>query len=105
MPRSPTGTYGECTPGEWLEVTAGYSATWNIVFSGLTLRRLTPSLRLLIPEDIKPLDMPATVDSISAGVVVALPRRAHLPIGLASGLLNKPVSVPWRNGLPLRLTV
>jgi hypothetical protein len=30
---------------------------------------------------------------------------AHLPIVIASGLLNKPVSVPWWNGLPLRLTV
>jgi hypothetical protein len=26
------------------------------------------------------------------------------PIVIASGLLNKPVSVPWWNGLPLRLT-
>ena len=33
------------------------------------------------------------------------PRRAHLPIVIAAGLLNKPVSVPWWNGLPLRLTV
>ena len=51
------------------------------------------------------LDMPATVDITPAGVAVEFPRRAHLPIVIASGLLNKPVSVPWWNGLPLRLTV
>ena len=27
------------------------------------------------------------------------------PPVIAAGLLNKPVSVPWWNGLPLRLTV
>jgi hypothetical protein len=37
-------------------------------------------------------------------VVVQFHRRAHLPIVMASGLLNKPVKVPWWNGLPLRLT-
>jgi hypothetical protein len=37
-------------------------------------------------------------------VAVEFHRRAHLPIVLASGLLNKPVHVPWWNGLPLRLT-
>jgi hypothetical protein len=31
-------------------------------------------------------------------------RRAHLPIILASDLVEKPVKVPWWNGLPLRLT-
>ena len=51
------------------------------------------------------LDMPATVEITRTGVVVEFPRRAHLPIVIASGLLNKPVSVPWWNGLPLRLTV
>ena len=51
------------------------------------------------------LDMPATVEITPTGVVVEFPRRAHLPVVIASGLLNKPVSVPWWNGLPLRLTV
>ena len=50
------------------------------------------------------IDMPATVEVSQTGVVVAFHRRAHLPIVLASGLLNKPVKVPWWNGLPLRLT-
>jgi hypothetical protein len=31
-------------------------------------------------------------------------RRAHLPIILASGRLDAPVSVPWWNGIPLRMT-
>jgi hypothetical protein len=50
------------------------------------------------------IDMPATVEITQAGVVVEFHRRAHLPIVIASGLLNKPVNVPWWNGLPLRLT-
>jgi hypothetical protein len=50
------------------------------------------------------IDMPATVEVTETGVVVAFHRRAHLPIVIASGLLNKPVPVPWWNDLPLRLT-
>jgi len=50
------------------------------------------------------IDMPATVDVTKTEVVVKFHRRAHLPIVLASGLLNKRVKVPWWNGLPLRLT-
>jgi hypothetical protein len=38
-------------------------------------------------------------------LIIESHRRAHLPIVLASGLLNRPVNVPWWNGLPLRLTV
>jgi hypothetical protein len=49
-------------------------------------------------------DMPATVTVEERGVEVHFDRRAHLPIVIASGLLNKPVNVPWWNGLPLRLT-
>ena len=51
------------------------------------------------------IDMPATVEISKAGVAVEFHRRAHLPIVMASGLLNKPVNVPWWNGLPLRLSV
>jgi len=50
------------------------------------------------------IDMPATVDVTKTGVIVQFHRRAHLPIVIASGRLNKPVKVPWWNGLPLRLT-
>jgi len=49
-------------------------------------------------------DMPATVTVGSQEVVVRFHRRAHLPIVLASGLLNDPVRVPWWGGRPLRFT-
>jgi hypothetical protein len=51
------------------------------------------------------IDMPATVDITPTEVVVQFHRRAHLPIVIASGRLDTPVSVPWWNGLRLRLTV
>ena len=50
------------------------------------------------------IDMPATVDITSTGVNVQFHRRAHLPIIIASGLLNTPVVIPWWNNLPLTLT-
>src|SRR5207244_3524871 len=50
------------------------------------------------------IDMPATVDITDSEVQVRFHRRAHLPIVLASGLLDAPVTVPWWNGMRLRLT-
>ena len=50
------------------------------------------------------IQMPATVRVTDAEVVVNFHRRAHLPIIIASGLLEKPVSVPWWNGKSLRMT-
>ena len=50
------------------------------------------------------IDMPATVDVTETGVTVDFHRRAHLPIVMASGLLNKQTPVPWWHGMPLRLT-
>src|SRR5205809_4602479 len=50
------------------------------------------------------IDMPATVEVTETGVVVEFHRRAHLPIIMASGLLNSSVPVPWWDGQPLRLT-
>jgi hypothetical protein len=50
------------------------------------------------------IDMPAAVEVTKTEVLVQFHRRAHLPIVIASGRLNKPVRVPWWNGLPLRLT-
>ncbi|MGH2376555.1 MAG: hypothetical protein ACRDIC_24235, partial [bacterium] len=50
------------------------------------------------------IDMPADVRITDTEVQVSFHRRAHLPIILASGLMGKPISVPWWNGLPLRLT-
>jgi transposase len=49
-------------------------------------------------------DMSADVELSDKEVRVSFHRRAHLPIILASGLMEKPVAVPWWNGLPLRLT-
>jgi transposase len=51
------------------------------------------------------IDMPADVKIEDNGIDVKFHRRAHLPIILASGLMNRPVSVPWLNGLPLQLTI
>ena len=50
------------------------------------------------------IDMPAIVTLAAKEVCVSFHRRAHLPIVLASGLTDKPVPVPWWNGVPLRLT-
>jgi len=50
------------------------------------------------------IDMPAEVKVTPEQVQVSFHRRAHLPIVLASGLLNQPVQVPWWNQLPLHLT-
>ena len=50
------------------------------------------------------IDMSAEVEVSNKEVSVSFHRRAHLPIVLAAGLMEKPVPVPWWNGLPLRLT-
>lgn len=49
-------------------------------------------------------DMPATVEISAIGVQVHFHRRAHLPIIIASGLLDVPVRIPWWNNLPLTMT-
>lgn len=49
-------------------------------------------------------DMPADVTITRNQVNVSYHRRAHLPIILASGLFDKPLPVPWWNGLNLRLS-
>ena len=49
------------------------------------------------------IDMAADVTINEREVTVRFHRRAHLPIVLASGLIDQPVPVPWWNGLPLRL--
>jgi hypothetical protein len=50
------------------------------------------------------IQMPAEVAVRPAEVRVHFHRRAHLPILLASGILAKPVAVPWWNGARLQLT-
>jgi transposase len=49
-------------------------------------------------------DMPADVTITAKEIQVSFHRRAHLPIVLASDLINRPIPVSWWNGLPLRLT-
>ena len=50
------------------------------------------------------IDLPADVTIEDRHVHVHFHRRSHLPIILASGLIDKPVTVPWWNGLALRMT-
>lgn len=50
------------------------------------------------------IDIPATVTCTADAVTVKFHRRSHLPIILASGLLNQPVEVPWWGGRSLILT-
>jgi len=49
------------------------------------------------------IDMPADVAITESEITVRFHRRAHLPIVLASGLIDKPVPVPWWDGRALRL--
>jgi hypothetical protein len=48
--------------------------------------------------------MPANVRVSDSGVAVHFHRRAHLPIIIASGLLEKKVAVPWWGGKTLTMT-
>lgn len=50
------------------------------------------------------IDMPADVHIKNDEINVRFHRRAHLPIIIASGLLENPVRVPWWNNLPLSMT-
>ena len=49
------------------------------------------------------IDMPADVAISDNEITVRFHRRAHLPIVLASGLVDKPIKVPWWDGRSLRL--
>lgn len=49
-------------------------------------------------------DLPASVRIAGDTVHVHFHRRAHLPIIVASGLLNAPVPIPWWGNLPLRMS-
>jgi hypothetical protein len=49
-------------------------------------------------------NMPATVEISEREITVSFHRRAHLPIIMASGLFEKPTSIPWWTGKRLRLT-
>jgi transposase len=49
-------------------------------------------------------DTPATVTVTEKEVEVNFHRRSHLPIILASGLMDKAIAVPWWNDRKLRIT-
>ena len=49
------------------------------------------------------IDMPANVAIATDEVTVRFHRRAHLPMVLASELIDQPVLVPWWQGRSLRL--
>jgi hypothetical protein len=49
------------------------------------------------------IDIPADVNVSPAEVTVKFHRRSHLPIIVASDLLEQSVSVPWWHGARLRL--
>ena len=51
------------------------------------------------------LKSPAHVRVTSTEVVVELPRRAHNPILIASGLLDERTAIPWWNGRRLRFEI
>jgi hypothetical protein len=86
-----------------------FDMTLLVVASGLyrhfarTMRGYADAQARQIFRDL--VDMPATINVTPTEVRVQFHRRAHLPIVMASGLLNAPVTVPWWNDLPLRLTV
>lgn len=79
-----------------------------VIASGLyrllakTMRGYADAQARMIFRDL--IDTPATVVTTDTQVQVRFHRRAHLPILLASGLLNKPVTVPWWNNMQLILT-
>ena len=50
------------------------------------------------------IDIPADVAVTATDVTVKFHRRSHLPIVVASGLLDQSVAVPWWAGARLRLT-
>ena len=50
------------------------------------------------------IDIPADVKISEQEVEVSFHRRSHLPIILASGLIDHPVPVPWWDNRMLRLT-
>ena len=86
-----------------------FDMTLLVIASGL-YRRLAQRMRgyaecqaRQIFRDL--IDMPADVTITEREVDVRFHRRAHLPIIAASGLLDEPVTVPWWNGMSLRMRV
>lgn len=79
-----------------------------VIASGL-YRRLAQNMRGYSDSQARQVfrdivDMPADIEITEQDVQVRFHRRAHLPIVIASGLLDQPVEVPWWNGAQLRLS-
>jgi transposase len=79
-----------------------------VIASGL-YRRLAQHMRGYADSQARQIfrdliDMPADVEITERQVLVRFHRRAHLPIVIASGLLDQTVEVPWWNGAKLRLS-
>ena len=79
-----------------------------VIASGL-YRRLAQHMRGYADSQARQIfrdlvDMPADIEITERQVLVRFHRRAHLPIVIASGLLDQPVEVPWWNGAKLRLS-
>jgi len=66
------------------------------------MRGYTDSKARSIFRDL--LDTPADVEITDGQVLVRFHRRAHLPIVTASGLLDRPVVVPWWDNMSLQMT-
>jgi hypothetical protein len=83
----------------WIAPTSAFG---SVVSSGLyrlfasRMRGYDDAQARLIFRDL--IDMPADVIITDDEITVRLHRSAHLPIVLASGILDKPVAVPWWNG-------
>jgi hypothetical protein len=80
-----------------------------LVLASTLYRRLARTMRGYADVQARKLhadlhDKPATIEITTAGIEVHFHRRAHLPIVISSGLLDKPFAVPWWNDLSLRLT-
>jgi hypothetical protein len=69
---------------------------------GLRMRGYSDAQARQIFRDI--INTPADVEISDRTVAISFHRRAHLPIILASGLCDKPVTVPWYDGYSLRLS-
>ncbi len=79
-----------------------------VIASGL-YRRLAQNMRGYADSQARQIfrdivDMPADVEITEKEVNVRFHRRAHLPIVIASGLLDQQIEVPWWNGARPRLS-
>jgi transposase len=79
-----------------------------VIASGL-YRRLATRMRGYRDAQARQLfrdivDSPAAITVKQGEIIVQFHRRNQLPIILASGLVNKPISVPWLNNYTLQLT-